>query len=67
MGHKTNDWVLKSKLNYAVLNKETNKITIYQFQKDIADLFGVSRRTIYRSLPYENNKYIVYEVANVPR
>lgn len=62
MGHK----ILKSKLKYAVLSKETNKISIYHLQKDIADLFNVSRKTIYRSLPYENDKYIVYLIQNVP-
>jgi hypothetical protein len=62
MGHK----VLKSRLKYAVLNKETKKISIYHLQKDVANLFNVSRKTIYRGLPYENDSYIVYLIANVP-
>jgi hypothetical protein len=62
MGQK----ILKSKLKYAVLNKETQKISIFHLQKDVADLFNVSRKTIYRGLPYENSKYVVYLIANVP-
>jgi hypothetical protein len=62
MGHK----ILKSKLKYAVLNKETQKISVYHLQKDVANLFNVSRKTIYRCLPYENSKYIVYLIENVP-
>ena len=62
MGHK----VLKSKLKYAVLNKETNKISIYYLQKDVANLFNVSRKTIFRNETYQNDKYIVYLIENVP-
>ena len=66
MGHK----VLKSKLKYAVLNKEKQTIDIYHLQKDVANLFNVSRKTIFRNInehkTYENDKYIVYLVANVP-
>lgn len=65
MGHKTKDLILKSKLKYAVLNKETKIVTIYHYQKDVANLFNVSRRTIYRRLPFENDKYIVYFIINV--
>jgi DNA-binding GntR family transcriptional regulator len=66
MGHKTVDYTLKKRIKYAVLNKETQEISIFAFQKDIADLFNVSRKTIYRNLPYENDKYIVYNVVSVP-
>ena len=66
MGHK----ILKSKLKYAVLNKESKGITIYHLQKDIANLFNVSRKTIFRNIDkhkmYENDKYIAYLVVNVP-
>lgn len=62
MGHK----ILKNKLKYAILNKETQEISIYHLQKDVSELFSVSRKTIYRGLPYENDKYIVYKVINVP-
>jgi phage regulator Rha-like protein len=66
MGHK----VLKSRLKYAVLNKETKGISIYHLQKDVADLFNVSRKTILRNIKdhkkYENDKYIVYLVVKVP-
>lgn len=62
MGHK----ILKSKLKYAVLNKETNKISIYYLQKDVANLFNVSRKTIFRNETYQNDKYVVYLIENVP-
>ena len=67
MGYK----ILKSKLKYAVLNKESKTISIYHLQKDVADLFNVSRKTILRNINeykmYENDKYIVYLVTNVPQ
>ena len=67
MGHK----ILKSKLKYAVLNKESKTISVYHLQKDVADLFNVSRKTILRNINkhkmYENGKYIVYLVTNVPQ
>ena len=66
MGHK----ILKSKLKYAVLDRETKKISIYHLQKDVANLFNVSRKTILRNIDkykmYENDKYIVYLITNVP-
>lgn len=66
MGHK----ILKSKLKYAVLNKENNTISIYHLQKDVANLFNVSRKTILRNInkhkTYENDKYTLYLIANVP-
>lgn len=66
MGHK----VLKTKLKYAVLDKEKKQISIYHLQKDIADLFNVSRKTILRNITkhktYENTKYIVYLIVKVP-
>ena len=67
MGYK----ILKSKLKYAVLNKESKTISIYHLQKDVADLFNVSRKTILRNINeykmYENDKYIVYLITNVPQ
>ena len=66
MGHK----VLKSRLKYAVLNKESKGISIYHLQKDVANLLNVSRKTILRNITdykmYENDKYIVYLITNVP-
>lgn len=66
MGHKANNKVLKSKLKYAILNKETQKISIYHLQKEVADLFNVSRKTIFRNKTYENDKYTMYLIENVP-
>lgn len=65
MGHK----ILKSRLKYAVLNKQTKKVDIIHLQKDLSTLFKVSRKTIYRKLEQqklENEVYIVYLVRNVP-
>ena len=66
MGHK----VLKSRLKYAVLNKESKGISIHHLQKDVANLLNVSRKTILRNITdykmYENDKYIVYLITNVP-
>lgn len=66
MGHKTSDRVLKSKLKYAILNKEKGTISIYHLQKDVADLLGVSRKTIFRNKTYENDKYAMFLVVSVP-
>ena len=66
MGHK----ILKSRLKYAVLNKENNTISIYHLQKDVANLFNVSRKTILRNInkhkTYENDKYTLYLIVSVP-
>ena len=65
MRHKDNNKVLKRALKYAVLNKETNKVVIYRFKTQVADLLNVSTRTLDRQIPYENSSFIVYEVSNV--
>jgi len=61
----SNTKVLKRGLKYAVLNKESKKISIYRYKTAVADLLGVSIRTLDRSIPYETDKYIVYFVSNV--
>ena len=65
MRHKNTNKVLIRALKYAVLNKETNKITIYRFKTQVADAINVSTRTLDRGLPYENDKFIVYLITNV--
>lgn len=65
MRHKDNNKVLIRALNYAVLNKETNKITIYRFKTQVSEVVNVSTRTLDRGFPYENDKFIVYLVTNV--
>lgn len=65
MRHKDTTKVLKRGLKYAVLNKETNKITLYRFKTQVADLLNVSTRTLDRSIPYKNDKYEVYLITNV--
>jgi hypothetical protein len=65
MRHKDTKKVLKRALKYAVLSKETNKVTIYRFKTQVATLLNVSTRTLDRHLMYENDKFIVYLVLNV--
>jgi len=65
MRHKIKTKVEKSRLKYAILNKKTNEITIYRFKTKVADLIGVSTRTLDRTIPYENDNYCVYLVCNV--
>ena len=65
MRHKNTNKVLIRALKYAVLNKETNKMTIYRFKTQVADAINVSTRTLDRGLPYENDKFIAYLVTNV--
>lgn len=65
MRHKIKTKVEKSNLKFAVLDKKTNKITIYRFKTKVADLTGVSTRTLDRTIPYENDNFAVYLIANV--
>ena len=65
MRHKNTTKVLKRGLKYAVLDKNTNKITIYRFKSVVATLLNVSTRTLDRGIPYENASYKVYLIANV--
>lgn len=52
--------LLLDKVKYAVLDKKTQEISLHITQKSVADLLKVSRKTIYRGLPYENMEYVVY-------
>ena len=45
MRHKDTTKVLKRGLKYAVLDKNTNKITIYRLKSVVATLLNVSTRT----------------------
>ena len=65
MRHRDTTKVLKRGLKYAVLHKETSKITIYRFKTVVADLLNISTRTLDRSIPYENSDYAVYLISNV--
>ena len=65
MRHKETTKVLKRALKYAVLNKETNKMTIYRFKTQVSEVINTSTRTLDRGLPYENNQFIVYLISNV--
>ena len=62
MGYKSKDYILKNKLKYGVIDKKTNKMVILPTQKSVTELVKVSRSTIYRGLPYENDDYVVYPV-----
>ena len=65
MRHKDNTKVIKRGLKYAVLDKESRKVSIYRFKNQVADLLNVSTRTLDRKIPYENERYIVYLISNV--
>jgi hypothetical protein len=65
MRHKIKTKVEKGALKYAVLDKRTSEITIYRFKTAVADLINVSTRTLDRTIPYENNCFAVYLIANV--
>jgi len=65
MRHLSNKKVLLRSLNYAVLNKNSKEITIYRYKTQVADKINVSTRTLDRNMPYENDHYAVYLIANV--
>jgi hypothetical protein len=65
MRHKDTTKVLKRGLKYAVLNKNTSKVTIYRFKTQVSEVINTSTRTLLRGLPYENNQFIVYLISNV--
>ncbi len=65
MRHKDNKKVLKRGLKYAVLDKETKKVTLYRFKTQVANLLNISTRTLDRGIPYENDNFAVYLVVNV--
>lgn len=65
MRHKSTKKILVRALKYIVIDKETNKTTIYRFKTQVSDSINVSTRTLDRGLPYENSKFIVYLVSNV--
>ena len=65
MRHKDTTKVLKRGLKYAVLNKKTNKVSIYRFKTVVATLLNVSIRTLDRHTTYENDDYMVYLIDNV--
>ncbi len=63
MGHSKK--VKISRLRYAVLNKETNKINLFFLKTHVANYLGVNKKTIYRNINYKNQKFEVYEVKDV--
>lgn len=65
MRHKDSKKILKRALKYAVLNKETQKITLLRYKTQVSALIGVSTRTLDRKIPYENSSFGVFEVENV--
>ena len=65
MRHKDTTKVLKRGLKYEKKKKNTNKITIYRFKSVVASLLNVSTRTLDRGIPFENDSYKVYLIANV--
>ena len=65
MRQKENKKVLKRALKYAVINKQTNKVTIYRFKTQVASLLNISTRTLDRNNPYITNDFEVYFISNV--
>lgn len=56
---------IKNRLNYAVLNKQTDKIELFNFKTDVAKRIGVSIMTLNRNINYENEHFKVYIIGNV--
>lgn len=56
---------IKNRLNYAVLDKQTDKIELFNFKTDVAKRIGVSIMTLNRNINYENECFRVYIIANV--
>lgn len=52
-------------LKYAVLDKENMEISIFRFKNEVANKIKVSIRTLERTFPYENERFIACKVANV--
>lgn len=65
MRQKNKQKVLKTALKYAVVNKETKKVSICRYKTQVANLINVSTRTLDRQIPYENDNFIVYSISNV--
>lgn len=65
MNRNTTTKVKKEHIKYAVLDKTTKEITLYRFKIAVANVLGVSVRTLDRQIQYETDKYIVYKVVNV--
>lgn len=62
MSTRKKDYILKRRLKYGVLDKDSSELTIHLTKKSVADLLKVSRMTIYRGIPYENSQYVVYNI-----
>ena len=52
-------------LKYAVFDKESKEISVFRFKNAVANKINVSIRTLERSFPYENDRFIACKVANV--
>lgn len=56
---------IKNRLNYAVWNKTTDEIELFNYKTDVADRLGVSIMTLHRNKSYENDSFKVFNIANV--
>lgn len=57
--------VLKHHLKYVLIEKETNKASIYHYKTKLAEKIGVSTRTIDRNKYYSNDKYQIYPINSL--
>lgn len=59
MRHKK---IKKEYVKFIVVEKETKIATVWRFKNQVSDKIGVSVRTLDRTMPYENEKYLVMRV-----
>ena len=66
---KTPDKVKKDHIRYVLVDKNTNKANIYHYKKDVAEIIGVSTKTLTRAEGddrcYETKNYIFYPILEV--
>lgn len=57
--------VKDSYLKYAVYNKKTESGQIYHYKTQLAELLGVSTRTLDRRMPFEDENYLVFKIERL--
>lgn len=61
MRHKK---IKKEYVKFIVVEKETKIAFVFRFKNQVSDKIGISVRTLDRTMPYENEKYLVMRVEN---
>lgn len=49
-------------IKYAVLEKETKKVTLFRFKTKVSEFTGISVSTLDRNEVYENKKYLITNI-----